>query len=116
MKTDKFITVVVGERIGNPDNRSFLIAPTGYHFATNDEVVTKFGRGFKVLFASSYVTVDSELFVALKNALGSPIKISLYKAVENVEWGDENEDAADSVSSDDTCRSGREVGTGTNEP
>ena len=69
-----------------------------------------------MLFASSYVAVDSELFVALKNALGSPIKIALYKAVKNVKWGDENEDAADSVSSDDTGRAGCEVGTGANEP
>lgn len=110
-KVVKYVTVVVAEEIKNIGSRYFLIAPNGYHFDKNDEVVSRSGREFKVLFASSYTLVNSELFTALKVAFGTPGTILIYKTVKNVEWGDENEDTAD-TSCDDACRSGSGDGDG----
>lgn len=111
-KVVKYVTVVVAEEIKNIGSRYFLIAPNGYHFDKNDEVVSRSGREFRVLFASSYTPVNSELFTALKTALGTPGNILIYKTVSKVEWGDENEDAADTPC-DDACRSGSGDGDGT---
>lgn len=106
----EFVTTIVVEEIGNPGSRYFLIAPGDHHLDKDDEVVAAGSyREFKVVFSASYVAINSELYNALKEALGNPVQIIKHKMVRDVKWGDENEDAADSVSSDDTGRSGGEV-------
>ena len=105
------VTVIVGRDRENQQKRAFLIAPNNCHINKCDEVVSQSGDEYSVLFSASYTDVDGDLYLALKMALGTPIKIIIHKAVSKVEWGDENEDTAD-TSCDDACRSGSGDGDG----
>lgn len=100
-----YITVVIAAETCNFGSRYFLKAPANYSFNKNDEVITKSGREFRVVFSTSYVDVNGLMYAALEASLGSPTYIVLHKEVKKVKWGDENEDAADTHCDDDS-RSG----------
>lgn len=106
----KWITVAVGRDREN-HQRAFLVAPENCHLNKYDEVVTQSGDEYRVLFSRSYVDDEDSLCLALKMALGTPMRIIMHKAVKKVEWGDENEDAAN-TSCDDDSRSGSGDGDG----
>ena len=108
---DKWITVIVGMK-RKDYKKAFLIAPNNCHINKSDEVVSLSGDEYRVLFSKSYVGDNDSLYLALIMALGLPTRVIMHKAVERVEWGDENEDAADTPCDDDS-RSGSGDGDGT---
>lgn len=106
----EFVTTIVAEDISNPGSRYFLIAPGDHHLDKDDEVVAAGSyREFKVVFSASYVAINSELYNALKEALGNPMQIIKHKMVRDVKWGDENESIAVSPPDNSTGRSWSEV-------
>ena len=107
-----YITTVIAAETCDLGSRYLLVAPANYSFKKNDEVMTRSGREFKVVFSTSYVDVNGLMYAALKASLGSPAYIVLHKEVKEVKWGGENEDIANTPGDDDS-RSGGGDGDGT---
>ena len=106
----EFVTTIVAEDISNPGSRYFLIAPAAHHLDKDDEVIAAGSyREFKVVYSTSYVAINSELYIALTKALGSPAQIVKHKMVRDVKWGDEDEGVAVSPPDNSTGRIGGEI-------
>lgn len=103
-----YFTVIIGAEI-NGDGKKFLISPAGQYIKVNDEVEAEDGIAYDVMFSKTYVRTDDNLFAALIHALGMPKRIRLHKTVQEVKWGDEDEDIAVSPSDNSTGRLGGEV-------
>lgn len=100
---EKYYTVIVGR--DEEDYPEFLIAPEKCYFSVGDVVISERGREYFVKFVNTYTLSTSQLFLALEEALGDPVKVSTKVIREEIDWGDENETTTNTPCDDDS-RSG----------
>lgn len=110
---EKYYTVIVGRDRYEDDNYpEFLIAPENYYFNVGDVVISRGGHEYTVKFVNTYTSTKSQLYQALEEALGDPVRIATKVISEEVKWGDEDETDTDTTCGSD-CRSGEwECGDG----
>lgn len=100
---EKYYTVIVG-RDEDDDYPEFLIAPENYYFNVGDVIITESGHEYTVKFVNTYTLSTSQLFLALTEALGDPVKVSTKVIREEIDWGKTNETNVDTPCGSD-CRS-----------
>lgn len=103
---EKYYTVIVGRDENYPE---FLIAPENYYFNVGDVVISRGGHEYTVKFVNTYTSTKSQLYMALGEALGDPVRIATKVISEEVKWGDEDEGIAISPPDNSTGRTRSEV-------
>ena len=103
---EKYYTVIIGRDENYPE---FLIAPENYYFNVGDVVISRGGHEYTVKFVNTYTSTKSQLYLALEEALGDPVRIATKVISEKVKWGDEDEGITVSPPDNGTGRSWSEV-------
>lgn len=110
LRVEKYYTVIIGR--DEDDYPEFLIAPEKCYFSVGDVVISERGCEYFVKFVNTYTLSTSQLFLALEEALGDPVKVSTKVIREEIDWGEANETDANTACGSD-CRSGEwECGDG----
>ena len=101
---EKYYTVIIG-RDEDDNYPEFLIAPEKCYFNVDDVVISEGGHEYIVKFVNTYTLSTSQLFLALEEALGDPVKVSTKVIREEIDWGEANETDANTACGSN-CRSG----------